>query len=842
MGKRYAAFVFRHPWLILLCSLGVLGPAIWQASQLGLTTDLKDLLPKHRRSVTELDRINSRVGGNASFSIGIEGDDLPAMERFADDLAARLRALPPGLIDHVDESVRDLHDFFHKNRWLFASVNDLQELSDALEKKVIKETPLGGALDLDDAPAPTAAGPGTPAAGPPADDLKSLNERLKNKIAEFDRFPSGYYVGENNHLLAVYAYVPGGTDFDKAEKTLDVVRGVIADMKPANYHPSLRATVTGDLYVGKREYDAVKADVFLVSSLCVSLVLLSIVIFYGRLRSLFILGLALAVGVGVTFGFAHLTIGYLNQSTMFLGSIVAGNGINFGIVMLARYFEERRRGSAVETAVDIAIRKTAAGTAGAAGAASIAYGSLMLTDFRGFNQFGVIGGFGMLICWIAAYTVGPAAIVITEKVPFLARRSARQWKDIYVRPFVVVVRRYPRALVALGVVASIAGIVLSTLFIMRDPLEYNFSNLRNKERRQDYPSQLSGRIGRNVRTEGRDGVMFLLGRAEQVPLLKDALEKRKREQGPHTALGDVVSVEDILPDRQAEKLEILAHIRSVIDKSKDNLDDEDRKIALEHRPPPDLRPLVVKDIPKKILQPFMERDGTIGRVVYVAPAKWVEPWRGKDLMEYATAVESVTLADGETVYTSGGLVVLADMLRSVLSDGPIAVIASMGGVLLLIVIMMGRRLRASALTLFTVICGCGLMLGVASLFGMKLNFLNFVAIPITIGVGADYAVNMVRRYLDEPDLAAHEIVRTTGGAVTLCSMTTMIGYGALLVAANRALISFGQLAMLGEITCLTTAVAFFPALVRLLAKKPRVENSTPEEVSEIQHIQRTSVK
>src|SRR5262249_49437549 len=260
---------------------------------------------------------------------------------------------------------------------------DLQQLSDALEKKVIHETPFD--LGLDDEPAAAAGPSGAPApAVAKADDLKSLNERLKKKIAEFDRFPSGYYVGENDHLLAVYAYVPGGTDFDKGEHTLDVVRGLIAEMNPASYHPSLRATVTGDLYVGKREYDAIKADIFLVSSLCVSLVLISIVIYYGRLRSLFVLGFALAAGVGVTFGFARLTIGYLNQSTMFLGSIVAGNGINFGIVMLARYFEERRRGTSVESAVDIAIRKTAAGTAGAAGAASIAYGSLMLTDFRGF--------------------------------------------------------------------------------------------------------------------------------------------------------------------------------------------------------------------------------------------------------------------------------------------------------------------------------------------------------------------------------------------------------------------------------------------------------------------------
>src|SRR5262249_39066424 len=192
-------------------------------------------------------------------------------------------------------------------------------------------------------------------------------------------------------------------------------------------------------------------------------------------------------------------------------------------------------------------------------------------------------------------------------------------------------------------------------------------------------------------------------------------------------------------------------------------------------------PLSVSDLPKKMLEPFQERDGTLGRLVYVTPAKWVNPWNGKHLLRYATAVEAVRLKNGETIYTSCGIVVLADTLRSVLSDWPRAVATSLGGVLLLIFIMM-RRLRATTLTLFTVLCGVGVMLGIAALAGMKLNFLNFVAIPITIGVGADYAINMVRRHLDEPDLPSHELVRTTGGAVTLCSMTTMIGYGALLVA------------------------------------------------------------
>src|SRR5439155_16919716 len=155
--------------------------------------------------------------------------------------------------------------------------------------------------------------------------------------------------------------------------------------------------------------------------------------------------------VGVTFGFARLATGYLNTSTAFLGSIVAGNGINFGIEMLARYFEERRHRLTVEQAVDIAVRRTAAATGGAALAAGIAYGSLMLTDFRGFNQFGVIGGFGMVICWIAAYTVGPALIVVWERLPFAARRSERPWRSLFSQPFAAAVRRAPRGvLVAAG--------------------------------------------------------------------------------------------------------------------------------------------------------------------------------------------------------------------------------------------------------------------------------------------------------------------------------------------------------------------------------------------------------
>jgi predicted RND superfamily exporter protein len=57
-------------------------------------------------------------------------------------------------------------------------------------------------------------------------------------------------------------------------------------------------------------------------------------------------------------------------------------------------------------------------------------------------------------------------------------------------------------------------------------------------------------------------------------------------------------------------------------------------------------------------------------------------------------------------------------------------------------------------------------------------------------------------------------VRTTGGAVALCSLTTILGYASLLIARNQALFSFGVLAVLGEVACLAAALLALPAVLR----------------------------
>ena len=117
------------------------------------------------------------------------------------------------------------------------------------------------------------------------------------------------------------------------------------------------------------------------------------------------------------------------------------------------------------------------------------------------------------------------------------------------------------------------------------------------------------------------------------------------------------------------------------------------------------------------------------------------------------------------------------------------------------------------------------------LFHLKINFLNFIALPITFGIGVDYAVNVFHRYREEKnrkdvhqndDLPVIKAVYHTGGAVVLASMTTTIGWCSLLIAGNQAFVSFGRLAVIGEITCVTVAVLVIPSVLIWLQGRNKV--------------------
>ena len=159
------------------------------------------------------------------------------------------------------------------------------------------------------------------------------------------------------------------------------------------------------------------------------------------------------------------------------------------------------------------------------------------------------------------------------------------------------------------------------------------------------------------------------------------------------------------------------------------------------------------------------------------------------------------------------------MISAVYDDMPKAIGAAFFATLVLVIVSF-RQWRDSLLCIMALLMGIVWMAGTMAAIGMKLNFLNFVAFPITFGNGVDYSINVMRRYRleqtagnDDPILSA---VRRSGGAVVLCSLTTIVGYTSLYVSANQAMNSFGLAMAISEVTCLLAAVLTMPAVVILL--------------------------
>jgi uncharacterized protein len=251
-------------------------------------------------------------------------------------------------------------------------------------------------------------------------------------------------------------------------------------------------------------------------------------------------------------------------------------------------------------------------------------------------------------------------------------------------------------------------------------------------------------------------------------------------------------------------------------------------------PPSALTPFTLADLPTSLKRQLAETDGRLGTPVLVYPAASVNPWDGRHVLRSAEELRSVELPR-EGIPMASTQLVFADVLLAIGRDGPRATLLSLSGVVLLVLVAFGlgrrdaRSVKDAAWVLASLGVGVVWFGGLAALGDLKLNMLNFIALPITFGIGVDYATNIFqRRRLDHSERIA-DILRTTGGAVSLCSVTTMIGYSSLLVARNQALISFGLLADVGEVACLAASLFALPAFLRLreLSRLRRLEAASP---------------
>jgi len=107
-----------------------------------------------------------------------------------------------------------------------------------------------------------------------------------------------------------------------------------------------------------------------------------------------------------------------------------------------------------------------------------------------------------------------------------------------------------------------------------------------------------------------------------------------------------------------------------------------------------------------------------------------------------------------------------------------------------------------------------------ALFGVQMNIANLIVIPLFMGMAIDNGIHLVDRALEPPRLAAQRATQSTGRAVVLATLTTILGFGSLMVARHAGIFSFGLLCALSVGCNLLAVLTILPLLLRVVRLAP----------------------
>ena len=228
-----------------------------------------------------------------------------------------------------------------------------------------------------------------------------------------------------------------------------------------------------------------------------------------------------------------------------------------------------------------------------------------------------------------------------------------------------------------------------------------------------------------------------------------------------------------------------------------------------------VKPFGLEDLPPHIAKQFrpVPTSKLTGYVTFVYPK--VSLWDGRELLTFANEIGTVQ-AGGRTYHSAGMAPVFADLARIVLRDGQRFAVAAALAVLFILLVAF-RSAKATFLTIVPLVASSIWMLGLMALTDWRINFMNIVVFPQVFGYGMSGGIYIFHRFR-ESGSARLAVVRT-GVALAASSITTLVGWGALLISGHRGLESMGVLACLGIASALIASLTLLPALLQTMQGK-----------------------
>ncbi len=792
-------------YLLILLATGVSGYYSFDlAKSLKLNTDIVSLMPEGVPSVDNLQRVIEKTGGYANVMVLVESTDPDAALRFLDDLRDELLQLDwVSSAEYAEDTA-----VFQRNRLLYVDVEDLRVINERLAARIDYEKK-NITFSVEDTPVEiTIRGAERRL---PSLDFQDIKKKYEGE--QTDTKKQHVFRNESGDLTIMVVLPRGSTT------NVSYSREVIADIDrlarqvdPASYHPEMTVLIGGRVKNLVAKFDAIMSDIRGSGLWSIASILLVVVIYYRRLMAILYIGLPLVIAFLWTFGITQVYLGGLNLITIFLVLILFGLGIDFGIHNLARYDEVRRDGGTMRDALETVYSRTGRASLLAGVTTVVGFYSLMTTDFRAFYEFGFIAGTGVALALVSMYLVFPSLMVLAEKTRIyrvMRRDDENAGKTAGPMPF------------ALPII--IVGTILCLVSIMLVPqlrFEDDFDKINTQVREI---SSLNGKI-KQVFPLRSDRAVVFVDTLEDVSAVVQEVERIKQQRPPEEAtIEKVKSIYSVVPSSadQEDRLREIERIDEQIREAVEMLEqfgekDDDRKKELQElRENFGVSALQPKDLPPALQQIYTGVPGSGGYLVYIFNLKPTS--KLEDAQAFVDDIREIRI-NGKTYHPATEAMVFVDMLNLMKDDATGAVAAVLAAICL-VLLLATREFKSAVLVLIPVLVGMLWMLAIMAALGIRLNIFNMVVLPTVLGIGIDNGIHIYHRFCEEGRHHVRHVIRTTGGAAFLTTLTTMLGFAGTLTASNQGLQSLGLVACIGLFACMISSLTVFPALLQSIERR-----------------------
>jgi len=671
------------------------------------------------------------------------------------------------------------------------------------------------------------------------------------------------------------------TDISKMISGTDTIQKVID--KVLKDYPEVKAGLTGMIPLGRDEMVYSEQSMGYTSIFAfIAILILLILSFRMWAAPLFAL-LNLAIGLIWAIGLTAILVKSLNIMTSMMVVILIGLGIDFSIHIISIFTECRSMGKPINIAMEETFLKSGKGILTAGLTTCAAFLALVISSSRGMKEMGIASSTGLLAILIVTFLFLPSLLVLRErrlekKLAEGKIKTKPAYKDISFQSFGKncnwLSRRYSATLICAILITIILLVSASKI-----SFDHNYMNMEPKgltsitlqdtildkfDLSMDYALLLTDSIEelremakklKNVKSVALvdDISMYLPSFEEQqkrIPVireinqaissttLKDGLTEAEFNQlllELERLEMNIMEIQDMAfiggqdkvdnkcseivgdPDNPQLKSIITEFINYLENNRQEGIKGLEefqkfealyfKKTALKMATTENIK---FKDLPLSILDRYTNRNRT-QFLMTIFPSG--NMWQDIDYLNRFTDD-----LDRVSEKVTGMPPVMKELISVIGNDGKNAALLTILVVFMLLWLDF-RKIKYAVIAMIPLVAGFVWMVGLMKLTGMQLTVVNVMGLPMIIGIGIDYGVHVVHRWRSEEKGKVNKIFASTGKAILLSALTTMLAFGSLIFSIWRGFGSLGAAMFIGVGACFLSTVVILSGIIGFLERK-----------------------